>query len=65
MQIIHNLCTFTDKQYVKVQELPELVAEGETPSSLTAIAFDSNVECFRPGDRIELTGIYRAQSSKV
>lgn len=48
-----------------MQELPELIAEGETPSSLTAIAFDSNVDGFRPGDRVELIGIYRAQATKV
>jgi DNA replicative helicase MCM subunit Mcm2 (Cdc46/Mcm family) len=52
MQIMHNHSTFTDKQYVKFQELPELVTEGETPSSLTAISFDSNVDGIRPGDRV-------------
>ena len=65
MQIIHNMCTFTDKQYIKIQELPELVVEGETPSALTAIAYDSNVDGYRPGDRVELIGIYRTQPSKV
>lgn len=65
MQIMHNFCNFTDKQYVKLQELPELVTEGETPSALTAIAYDSNVDKFRPGDRLEIVGIYRAQAAKV
>ena len=65
MQIVHNMCQFTDKQYIKLQELPELVAEGETPSSLTAISYDTNVDTCRPGDRLELIGIFRAQSAKV
>jgi DNA replication licensing factor MCM4 len=52
MEIEHNLCTFTDKQYVKFQELPEFVTEGETPSSITLIAYDTNVDGFRPGDRV-------------
>ena len=52
MQIVHNMCEFTDKQYIKLQELPELISEGETPSALTAIAFDYNVDKCRPGDRL-------------
>lgn len=65
MQIIHNFCSFTDKQYIKIQELPELVTEGETPSSLTVISYDTNVDGVRPGDRVSLIGIYRAQPSKI
>lgn len=29
-----------------------MVMEGETPASLTVIAYDSNVDAFRPGDRV-------------
>jgi DNA replication licensing factor MCM4 len=28
LEIVHNLCRFTDKQYIKFQELPETVPEG-------------------------------------
>lgn len=62
---MHNLCQFTDKQYIKFQELPEYVPEGETPHSLTIICYDNNVDGIRPGDRVEVVGIYRAQSTKV
>lgn len=41
------------------------MAEGETPQSLTVICYDSNVDGVRPGDRVEIVGIYRAQSVKV
>ena len=61
----HNLCYFTDKQYIKFQELPEYVTEGQTPSSITIIAYDNNVDGFRPGDRVEIIGIYRATSKLV
>lgn len=64
-QLQHNFSEFTDKQYVKFQELPELVMEGETPAALTVIAYDNNVDAFRPGDRVELIGIYRAFPSKI
>lgn len=51
-EIQHNFSRFTDKQYVKFQELPELVMEGETPASITVIGYDHNVDGFRPGDRV-------------
>lgn len=34
--------------------------EGETPYTVSIFAFDSLVDAVRPGDRIEVTGIYRA-----
>ena len=64
-EISHNECHFTDKQYVKFQELPELVEEGSTPSSLNVIAYDSNVDSFRPGDRVEVIGIYRTHPLRI
>ena len=32
---------------------------------MTAIVYDINVDGFRPGDRLELIGIYRAQPVKL
>jgi DNA replicative helicase MCM subunit Mcm2 (Cdc46/Mcm family) len=62
---MHNNCKFTDKQYVKFQELTDFVTEGETPSSIAVLAYDSNVDSFRPGDRVEMIGIYRAYAVKI
>lgn len=39
--------------------------EGETPASITVIAYDENVDGFRPGDRVEMIGIYRAYAAKI
>lgn len=64
-ELMSNYCQFTDKQYVKVQELPEMVGDGATPQSVSIIAYDSNVDCFRPGDRVEVIGIYRATPYKL
>jgi DNA replication licensing factor MCM4 len=64
-EISHNECLFTDKQYIKFQELPELVEEGSTPNSLNVIAYDSNVDGFRPGDRVEMIGIYRTHPLRI
>lgn len=44
MDVQHNLCMFTDKQYIKFQEMPEKVPEGETPQSISIVCYDSNVD---------------------
>jgi len=59
-QIVHNECTFADRQVLKLQEPPELVPEGETPQNVVVCCFDDLVDQVRPGDRVEVTGIYRA-----
>lgn len=59
-QLIHNDCTFQDKQMLKLQETPELVPEGETPQNVVICCYDDLVDSVRPGDRVEVTGIYRA-----
>ena len=65
MQLVHNMCVFTDKQFIKFQELPEYVPDGETPQSITIVAYDSNVNEMKPGDRVDIVGVYRAQSFRV
>jgi len=59
-QMIHNDCQFSDRQVLKLQETPELVPEGETPQNVAVCVFDDLVDQVRPGDRVEVTGIYRA-----
>jgi len=61
-QIVHNDCTFSDRQLLKLQEKPELIPEGETPQSITICCFDDLVDSVRPGDRVEITGIYKASA---
>lgn len=60
MELIHNRCAFTDKQLVKMQETPDAIPEGETPYTVMLFAFDDLVDDVRPGDKVEVTGIYRA-----
>lgn len=65
MQLIHNRGLFHDKQMIKLQETPDSIPEGETPHTITVYAYDDLVDVAKPGDRIEITGIYRAQASRV
>lgn len=62
MQLIHNLCLFSDKQMVKLQEAPENIPEGETPQTISMYAYDGLVDVAKPGDRVEVTAIYRASA---
>lgn len=60
MELVHNRCIFTDKQLIRLQETPDEIPEGETPHTVTLFAFDDLVDSVRPGDRIEVTGMFRA-----
>lgn len=65
MHMIHNRSKFADKQLIKLQETPEVIPEGETPHTVSLSAFDSLVDIVKPGDRVDVTGIFRAVSSRV
>ncbi|KAK4529942.1 hypothetical protein CCYA_CCYA03G0799 [Cyanidiococcus yangmingshanensis] len=64
-QLIHNRCCFTDKQIVRLQESPESVPQGETPASISLVLYEDMVDSMKPGDRVEVTGIYRAMPVRV
>jgi DNA replication licensing factor MCM4 len=64
-EIIHNMCQFGDKQHVKMQEVQENIPDGDTPHHIQLCAFEEHVDYVRPGDRVEVVGIYRAQGMRV
>lgn len=64
-ELVHNLCLFSDKQYIRLQETPETVPDGETPQTIMLIAYDDNVDAVKPGDKLECIGIYRAQGMRM
>lgn len=63
--MIHNNCMFGDKQHIKIQETPEAVPEGETPQTVHMCAYEDMVDFVKPGDRVEVVGIYRAIGIRV
>ncbi|KAH3681132.1 hypothetical protein WICPIJ_007907 [Wickerhamomyces pijperi] len=65
MVLIHNRCTFADRQIVKFQETPDMVPDGQTPHSVALSLHDELVDCVRPGDKIEVTGLYRSTPVRV
>ena len=64
-ELVHNRSMFADKQMVRIQETPNEVPAGETPASIVLFAYDDLVDAVRPGDRIEVTGVFRAQARRV
>lgn len=59
-QLIHNRSHFSDKQMVKLQESPEDMPAGQTPHTMCVFAHNDLVDKVQPGDRVSVTGIYRA-----
>lgn len=60
MSLIHNRCSFADKQVIKLQETPDFVPDGQTPHSISLCVYDELVDSCRAGDRIEVTGTFRS-----
>uniref|UniRef100_A0A8R1XL06 DNA replication licensing factor MCM4 n=1 Tax=Onchocerca volvulus TaxID=6282 RepID=A0A8R1XL06_ONCVO len=64
-QLVHNRSLFMDKQIIKLQESPDDMPAGQTPHTVTLLAHGDMVERVQPGDRVAVTGIYRAIPARV
>ncbi|KAM0203796.1 hypothetical protein ACHAPA_006269 [Fusarium lateritium] len=65
MLIVHNRCSFEDKQVIKLQETPDAVPPGQTPHSVSVCVYNELVDFCKAGDRVELTGIFRVSPVRV
>ncbi|KAK3733997.1 hypothetical protein QZH41_009837, partial [Actinostola sp. cb2023] len=65
MMLVHNRSLFTDKQIVKLQESPDDMPPGQTPHTIMLYAHNDLVDAVQPGDRVVITGIYRATPIRV
>lgn len=63
--LIHNRSHFSDKQMIKLQESPEDMPPGQTPHTIVMYAHNDLVDKVQPGDRVTVTGIYRATPLRV
>lgn len=65
MQLVHNRSTYANMQILKVQETPDAIPEGETPHTISVRTYDALIDVPKPGDRVEITGVFKVESRRV
>ncbi|GIX63200.1 DNA replication licensing factor MCM4, putative [Babesia caballi] len=62
-ELWHNMCCFASKQLIKVVELPQ--STSAAPQSLIVYAYDDLIDSAMPGDKVEITGIFKTSALRI
>lgn len=60
-----GLSKFKDHQTITLQEMPEKAPMGQLPRSIELVLDDDLVDRVKPGDRIQVMGVYRALATSA